>query len=442
MLFKFLKYIQPTSYFNLVRKDNTTVFPNPDFLPKEVRSQLIVDNTFKSNVSTAYDLAWQATQLGYIGSTETISFNKIVPIEDEYRFICKYYNRFWSVYILLLRILSFHNPFKEFSGWYKSLVNRRSTYLNSPIKHNNWLAFKSELIVKNPKISVIIPTLNRYEYLKDVLLDLEHQNYVNFDVIIVDQSEPYDKDFYTSFNLDIKLIRQEEKALWKARNTAVKISDADYLLLFDDDSRIEKDWITNHLKCLDFFKASISSGVSISVIGDKVPQNYSFFRVSDQIDTGNVLIKRDVFQTIGLFDRQFEKQRMGDGEYGLRAYLEGFLNVSNPYAKRLHLKVGTGGLRQMGSWDGFRPKKFFDPRPVPSVLYLFRKYFGSKLTILAILKTVPPSIIPYRFKANKILMLFGFMFSLVFLPIIFFQVCKSWCLATNKINEGALIEKI
>jgi GT2 family glycosyltransferase len=90
-----------------------------------------------------------------------------------------------------------------------------------------------------------------------------------------------------------------------------------------------------------------------------VPQNYSFFRVSDQIDTGNVLIKRDVFQTIGLFDRQFEKQRMGDGEYGLRAYLEGFLNVSNPYAKRLHLKVGTGGLRQMGSWDGFRPKKFF-----------------------------------------------------------------------------------
>ena len=90
--------------------------------------------------------------------------------------------------------------------------------------------------------------------------------------------------------------------------------------------------------------------------------------MSDQLDTGNVLLKRGVFKKIGLFDRQYEKQRMGDGEYGLRAYLEGFLNISNPYAQRLHLKVGTGGLRQMGSWDGFRPKNWFGPRPVPSVL--------------------------------------------------------------------------
>ena len=36
------------------------------------------------------------------------------------------------------------------------------------------------------------------------------------------------------------------------------------LLLFDDDSRIESDWVTNHIKCLDFFNADISSGVSNS----------------------------------------------------------------------------------------------------------------------------------------------------------------------------------
>ena len=71
-------------------------------------------------------------------------------------------------------------------------------------------------------VSVVIPTLNRYTYLKDVLEDLEKQDYENFEVIIVDQSEPFQKEFYDQFDLNIHLIYQEEKALWLARNTAIK----------------------------------------------------------------------------------------------------------------------------------------------------------------------------------------------------------------------------
>ena len=63
-----------------------------------------------------------------------------------------------------------------------------------------------------------------------------------------------------------------------------------------------------------FFNADISSGVSISVVGDTVPKNYSFFRRSDQLDTGNVLLKKSLFKTIGLFDRQFEKTTHGEME--------------------------------------------------------------------------------------------------------------------------------
>src|SRR5690606_34012180 len=151
--------------------------------------------------------------------------------------------------------------------------------------------------------------------------------------------------------------------------------------------------------------ADLSSGVSLSVVGAEVPPHYNYFRWSDQLDTGNVLLKKDIFRKIGLFDRQFEKQRMGDGEFGLRAYLAGYKNVSNPKAKRVHLKVGQGGLRQMGSWDGWRPKKWNAPRPVPSILYLSRKYHGDKLSKLWIIPHILPSIIPYRFKNKKSLKL-------------------------------------
>jgi hypothetical protein len=211
------------------------------------------------------------------------------------------------------------------------------------------------------------------------------------------------------------------------------------MLLFDDDSRVDEDWIFHHLKSLDFFNASVSSGVSLSKIGDKIPENYSFFRVSDQLDTGNVLLHKSCFQKTGLFDRQFEKQRMGDGEYGMRLYLEGYLNISNPYAKRIHLKVSSGGLREMGSWDAFRPKKLLAPRPVPSVLYLFRRYFGNKSALYTIFKTVPFSIVPYRHKSSNKFKALGLLLFVLFFPFWIFVVMRSWLLSSKMIQSGPKI---
>ena len=285
-------------------------------------------------------------------------------------------------------------------------------------------------------MSIILPTL------KDVLRDLENQTYKNFEVIIVDQTDDFQEEFYQGWNLDLHFWFQEEKALWRARNEAIQSSKGNYILLYDDDSLVEANWIEEHLKTLDFFDADLSSGVSISTVGDEIPKHYSYFRWSDQVDTGNVLLKRTLFEEIGLFDRQFEKQRMGDGEFGLRSYLAGYKNISNYKAKRVHLKVAQGGLRQMGSWDGWRPKKLLGPRPVPSVLYLARKYFGTNLTKYYILHAILPSLVPYQFKKSKFLKVFSFLTLPFVLPLVCFQVLKSWQLASIKIKEGDKIEML
>ncbi|WP_179018613.1 glycosyltransferase family 2 protein [Winogradskyella forsetii] len=440
MPFTFLKYLQPTHYFRLTKNDGATVYPKIKNLPTEIVKQLQRDVRFKSELARAYDLSWQAIQKGYIGDAETYREFLELPLVDEYHFIRKYFNRAWVIYVLLIRLLSFKNPVKEFKAFYATKGIDRSSYLETPIQYENWSSFESQRTENQYLVSVIIPTLSRYKYLKDVLKDLEQQDYTNFEVIVVDQSEPFQENFYNGFQLDLQVIYQKEKALWLARNTAIKKAKGDYFLLFDDDSRIDSQWISNHLKCLDYFNAEISSGVSISKVGAEIPANYRFFRLSDQLDTGNVLIKKSVFKTIGLFDRQFEKQRMGDGEYGLRAYLAGFLNVSNPYSERLHLKVGTGGLREMGSWDAFRTKKWFAPRPIPSVLYLYRRYFGNKAAKKALFRTVPLSIMPYQFKKNKPLLVLGVFVSLLLMPLVLFQVFKSWYLSGKKLDEGPLIE--
>ena len=48
---------------------------------------------------------------------------------------------------------------------------------------NDYNSFNSKLIIENPLVSIIIPTLNRYLYLKDALHDLENQEYLNFDFV-------------------------------------------------------------------------------------------------------------------------------------------------------------------------------------------------------------------------------------------------------------------
>jgi len=474
MLFLFLKYISPTWYFNLIPQGQSVPsFVDYRKLEKNEQALLDLDNGYYTQEGLHADAAYQAWQKGIMkkepkyslwastafqksGKERTIELYEghsvavrddifVSDIHDNYRFIKRFFNPAFSWYILFERVLSFHNPVRELNGFIRSLkVKRVDLY-----KANSWLCLKddyelfdSALIKRKPKVSVIIPTLNRYCYLKDVLSDLERQDYKNFEVIVCDQSEKLDENFYKGWDLNLKLIKQKEKALWLARNKSIREAQGKYILLFDDDSRVDTNWIMQHLKGLDFFKTDISSGVSLSVIGNKIPKNYSFFRWGDQIDTGNVMFRKDMMRQTGMFDRQFEKQRQGDGEYGLRCYLIGLHNVSNPLAKRVHLKADGGGLRQMGSWDGMRPKKLFAPRPVPSVLYLSRKYFGNELSKLMLLFSVPGSIIPYKYKSKKWLKMIAVISIIIIWPVLLIQVLISWSKASDKLKAGALIDKL
>lgn len=442
MLFTFLKYIRPTWYYNLRPTQDYAYFPTIEIL-EEKGFKEEKDQGYISEEAQERDLAWRAFQQGFINTAPQNGIDAwtaiVLPVEDEYRFFRKNFHKLWMIYVLIIRLITFHNPFRELHAFWRTRNVKRLSYVNNHFNYPTYDNFKSSLLEKKPFISVVIPTLNRYEYLNDVFKDLELQTYTNFEVIVVDQTDNFRADFYKGWNLDLKFWFQEEKALWKARNEAIKSAKGEYILLYDDDSLVDKDWIEHHLKTLDFFDADLSSGVSLSTVGAEIPENYSYFCWSSQLDTGNVLLKKKIFEEIGLFDRQFEKQRMGDGEFGLRAYLNGYKNISNPHASRAHLKVGSGGLREMGSWDAFRPRNLLAPRPIPSVLYLFRKYFGRKRTILAILKTVPQSVIPYKYKKNKKMLVLGVFISLLLFPFVVLQVLVSWRLSSRKLREGAMI---
>jgi glycosyltransferase involved in cell wall biosynthesis len=392
------------------------------------------------------DLAYQLWSAGYIACSidEKLNYNETkITVKDNYTLLARFVKKQWLFIVCFFRLLELKNPFLEIMGLFNALTIQKVK--DKPLKdflkaqqEENWNTFDSALIQENPLISVIIPTLNRYQYLKDVFRDLQNQTYKNFEVLVIDQTDAFDTKIYEGWSFDLKVWKQDEKALWLARNTAIQATKGEFILFSEDDIRFDNDFIQNHLKCLDYFNSDVSNGVFFPE-HKTIPESRNYFKFSEQFATGNAMTKRSIFNHLGLFDRQFEGQRMGDGEFGLRLYLSGYKCISNPKAYCKDIKAPDGGLRQMGSWDAWRPKGLFAPRPVPSVLYLSRKYFGLKTSIWEILLNVPSTFVPYMYKSNNKMKILYIPVLVLLLPVLLITVAKSWYLASKKIKKGSLI---
>lgn len=443
MQFSFIKYTQPGWLFNIQPSKDTSFsscYYHPEYLPLKEEIQVEIDDFFETSTAKYADIGYRAWNKGCLICADKETRQKIEALpkpslRDEYTFLFKYWGKPWAMYALLRRMIALNNPFKELKAYSKASFKKKINPFADPVDRSGYRSFHSNLVEAAPFVAVIIPTLNRYVYLKDALEDLQKQDYQNFEVIVVDQSTPFNKEFYKAFNLKLNVIHQQERLLWTARNNAIKATEAGYLLFFDDDSRVDQDWISHHLKCLDYFKCHISSGVSLAKVGMKIPANYNYFRWADQFDSGNAMVKRTVFSAIGLFDEQYNKQRMGDGEFGTRAYLNGYRSVSNPLAARVHLKVADGGLREMGSWDGFRPKKWFAAKPVPSVVFLYKKYYPTHLYHSVILLGIMLSNVAYKNKGNNKMLALSIGLTVIKSPVLLIQFLKARNIANKMLQK-------
>lgn len=296
-----------------------------------------------------------------------------------------------------------------------------------------------------PAVSVILPTLGRYELVAQVLDDLRAQTVPPREIVCVDQTRPHDPVVFAPFaDLPLTVVEQDVLGQWTARNEAIRRARHDLLLFLDDDSRVAPDFIEHHLRCLDSFGADISAGASLSVVGAPVPENYGFFRVADQFDSGNALVKRDLLVRIGAFDLQFDRMRSGDAEFGLRARLAGACSVHNPHAQRMHFKAAGGGLRTFGSWDVFRERNLFSPLPLPSVVYFSMRYFSRRQLREHLLIGLASALIPYERKrrARASDWLRGAGFALATSPLQALRVWRSIAAARRMYAAGPRIPPV
>ncbi|MDP2922220.1 MAG: glycosyltransferase [Candidatus Omnitrophota bacterium] len=116
------------------------------------------------------------------------------------------------------------------------------------------------------QLSVIIPTCNRVEHLKECLKSLFDQTFsrTNFEIVVVDDGST---DNTTSLvrllqkkYKNLKYFKQENKGPAAARNLGLKHTKGHILVLLDDDCEVDNNWLDNLVKLHRDNNTSIMGG--------------------------------------------------------------------------------------------------------------------------------------------------------------------------------------
>ena len=97
------------------------------------------------------------------------------------------------------------------------------------------------------KVSVIIPTYNRYEFLKRALISVYSQTYQPKEVIVVDDGSTDNTSQIKKDFPKIIYIYQKNKGVSFARNTGIKASTYNWITFLDSDDEWLEDKLALHV---------------------------------------------------------------------------------------------------------------------------------------------------------------------------------------------------
>lgn len=155
-------------------------------------------------------------------------------------------------------------------------------------------------MIKN-LISVIIPTFNGEEYIKDCLESIAKQDYPHEIIVIDDISTDDTISIVKEF--DVKLIiNKVHKGQVAAKNTGIKNMNGEYFFTIDQDDRLKSNVFGKLVNELNNNKKKIVMAMLEDFAEDEFNKKFCHSEPFRGILTGAALFRRDVFDVIGLFD--------------------------------------------------------------------------------------------------------------------------------------------
>lgn len=219
------------------------------------------------------------------------------------------------------------------------------------------------------EVSVIIPNFNGIAFLDSVLASLEGQTVRNFEVILVDNGSSDGSCSFVAGNYPwVHIVELPENlGFCRAVNEGIRASKAPYVLLLNNDTEVEENFVAEMLAAIKRHKKAFSCGARMVQYHDRdklddagnyyCALGWSYARgkgkdihsyeKEERIFAacgGAAIYRKGILEQIGLFDEEHFAY-LEDTDIGYRAKIYGYENWYAPGAVVYHVGSGTSGSR-------------------------------------------------------------------------------------------------
>ena len=353
--------------------DTWRVRSNAGYISTSIIKELSVINFPKSYKTSLAVLGYFSYKIGGLviaSNKEPFTNKKIEGLnDDEYiEAISFFKKKQWILFYVINRFLFDNKLLLPIKYLFKNnyiLIEHKPSLWDKVSKFSVDISLKS--------VDVVIPTLGRADFVYQTLLDLNEQDIQINKVILVEQKLPNQKetllkktlDYNWKFNLEHVLL--EELGLCNARNVGFGKSKADYIVMLDDDIRIDNqpNILENLIVKLETSKAQIISFASNNIKGNTFSEmSYFVSGCSFLIRNNNILPFNLDIEGMGCDDQEYNNNVHDNHQRVIYTNLE-YIN---------HLRAPMGGWR----FDAKEFLPWYDggivPLPGPVTLHRYLKY--------------------------------------------------------------------
>ncbi len=167
-----------------------------------------------------------------------------------------------------------------------------------------------------PYVSVIIPTYNRLELLRETVNSVRAQTFRDFEIIVVNDGSSDGTEEWLAEQTDITAVNQPNQGIASSRNNGAAVAQGEWFAFLDHDDlwadaklevqaeylRANSDLAMVAAKHIRLGAKAGFSGRPTWIRGDLFVKTYS----ESFIHTSSVMIRRDVFQEINGFPTRYK----------------------------------------------------------------------------------------------------------------------------------------
>jgi len=232
--------------------------------------------------------------------------------------------------------------------------------LDSPHDEIEPVLERKNLVTENPLLSIIIPTYNGKDNLRECLASVCRNTDHSFEIIVVNNGTEYAESTVNEISRRIHLINNQDNfGPAVAKNQGLRKASGEYIVFLDDDTIVTRHWDSKFLEYMEKLpqvgmigpRSNWASGYQLvsdfnySNILELEKFSQDFGKYSKGLVASIRLIhfclfmRKEVVQKIGAIDESFGLYGYEDDDYSLRAHIAGL----NPAVAKNIFIHHTGG---------------------------------------------------------------------------------------------------